>query len=286
LGAERALPAVARLVRQHDHDRFLTALFAPADRREDLFALYAFNQEIARVREVVSEHVLGRIRLQWWRETLDAVYAGGRVRRHEVAEPLAGAIRRHALAREHLDALIEARERDLENEPPSSLAALEAYAEASSARLVWLALQVLGERSAPALAAGHAVGLVYALSGLLRALPFHAGQKRLYLPRDLCVAAGLRIEQDLFELRSTPALRRVAAEVAAAAERHLATARKLYPALPRAALPALLPASLARADLARLRRAGFDPFAPRLARPDALRGLRLALAVLRRRPSW
>ena len=66
------LSPLARLVRRHDRDRFLTALFAPAERREDLLALYAFNYEIAKTREVVSEPVLGQIRLQWWRETIDA----------------------------------------------------------------------------------------------------------------------------------------------------------------------------------------------------------------------
>src|SRR5215469_14873091 len=111
--------ACARLLRQHDRDRFLTALFAPAERREDLFALYAFNYEVARVREVVTEPLLGRIRLEWWRESLDAIYAGAPVRRHEVVEPLAAAIRRHGLSREHFDRLIDAREEDLADAAPT-----------------------------------------------------------------------------------------------------------------------------------------------------------------------
>jgi phytoene synthase len=61
------LSAVAELVRRHDRDRYMTALFAPAARREALFALYAFNYEIARVREAVTQPTLGQIRLQWWR---------------------------------------------------------------------------------------------------------------------------------------------------------------------------------------------------------------------------
>ena len=59
---------LAALVRRHDRDRYQTALFAPADRREAIFALYAFNYEIARVREIVTQPMLGQIRLQWWRE--------------------------------------------------------------------------------------------------------------------------------------------------------------------------------------------------------------------------
>ena len=75
---------MAGLVRQHDRDRFLTTLFAPDDRREDLLALYAFNHEVAKTREVVSEPTLGRIRLQWWRDNLEAIYAGQPPRRHGV----------------------------------------------------------------------------------------------------------------------------------------------------------------------------------------------------------
>src|SRR6266851_9145117 len=274
--AASALSPLARLVRQHDRDRFLTALFAPAARRDELLALYAFNYEIAKTREVVSEPVLGQIRLQWWRESLDAIYAGDPVRGHEVATPLAAAIRGRGLTRAHFDALIAAREFDLGGEAPESLAALESYAEGSSARLVWLALEVLGERGESAIAAGRAVGIAYAQAGLLRALPFHARMKRLYLPRDLCLAAGLRVDAEVFELRSSPALRRIVAQVAAAAAGHLAKARARRGAVPRAAV-------LAGADLASLARAEYDPFDRRLAGRDTWRSWRLTLAALARR---
>src|SRR5476649_2521907 len=91
-----ALSYCAEQVRRYDHDRFLTALFAPADRRDDLLALYAFNLEIAKIRETVTEPMLGRIRLQWWREAIEG-FAAGTVRKHAVAEPLAEAVRRRDL---------------------------------------------------------------------------------------------------------------------------------------------------------------------------------------------
>src|SRR5215469_12593939 len=100
------LSPVAALVRQHDHDRFQTALFAPAARREALFALYAFNYEIARVRESVREPALGEIRLEWWRQAVDAAYLG-KPPRHPVAEAVAEAVRAFAPARAHFDRLID-----------------------------------------------------------------------------------------------------------------------------------------------------------------------------------
>src|ERR1700736_5526408 len=109
------LSPVAALVRRHDRDRYQTVLFAPAARREALFALYAFNHEIARVRERVTEPTLGRIRLEWWRETIAAAYEDGPVRGDVVVEALSDAIRGHGLTREHFDRLIDARERDLDD---------------------------------------------------------------------------------------------------------------------------------------------------------------------------
>src|SRR6201984_3533056 len=114
--AEDRLSPVAALVRRHDRDRFQTVLFAPAARREALFALYAFNYEIARVRESVTEPTLGRIRLQGWREKIAAAYEGSPARHHPVVEALTAVIRQLYLTPEHFDRLIDARETDLQDE--------------------------------------------------------------------------------------------------------------------------------------------------------------------------
>jgi NADH dehydrogenase [ubiquinone] 1 alpha subcomplex assembly factor 6 len=300
--AKAGLSAVGALVRRHDRDRYQTALFAPAARREGLFALYAFNYEIARVRESVRQPMLGQIRLQWWREVIDAAFAGRPARRHEVVQPLAATIREFDLSREHFDRMIEARERDLvADEPPVDLAALESYAEGTSVALILLALAVLDANQAAAAeepisdrlhlacnAAGPStraqeaavhVGIAYALAGLLRAMPFHARVDRRYIPHEIAARVGLD-PADYAGLRDTPGLRRVTAEIAEAANRHLQAARRLRSAVPRTAYPALLPAIVAERFLARLRRAGFNPFAPELLTPDPLQSWRLAWAML------
>ena len=255
--ADRLSP-VAALVRRHDRDRFQTVLFAPAARREALFALYAFNYEIARVRESVTEPMLGRIRLQWWRENIAAAFEGGTVRHHPVVEALTSVIRELALTREHFDRLIDARETDLEDEPRASLAALEDYAEGTSARLVYLAIEVLGVCNPAATEVGSHVGIAYSLAGLLRAIPLRARQ---IIPADIAARNGV-------------------IELAAVAARHLDAARVHRKAIPRSALPALLLAIIAQRWLARLKRAGYDPFDPGLATPDPLQSWRLAAAAL------
>jgi phytoene synthase len=273
------LSLVAALVRRHDRDRYQTALFAPAARREALFALYAFNYEIARVRESVTQPMLGQIRLQWWRENIAAAFEGGPVRLHPVAQELTAWIRELPLTRDHFHRLIDAREADLDDQPPPSLAVLGEYAEASSGRLVQLALEMLGVHDAGAGEAGLHVGIAYSLAGLLRAIPFHARAGRQFIPADVAVRSGLS-EQDYRALRSTPALRSATTELAAAALGHLGAARAHRGKIPRSALPALLPAVVAQRSLLRLKRAAYDPFNPALAVPDPLQSWRLSAAAL------
>lgn len=264
-GAEAARDYCRTSVRRGDRDRYLTALFAAADRRDDLLVLAAFNLEIARAREQVREPMLGLIRLQWWRETLDPIFAGGTVRKHPVAEALADTIRRHGLRREPFDRMIEARGRDMEPVPNRDMAALGAYARETSAPLFQLMANVLlgapdagaNERSA----ALDDAGTGYALTGLLRALPFHAAAARIYLPRDRVEAAGLS-EQDLARRDLLPARAAIVKEIATDARAFIDRARPELEKLPRAAAPLRLSCALARWHLDRLAAAGYEPHAP------------------------
>ena len=248
------------MVRRHDRDRFQTALFAPRRRREGLFALYAFNYEIARVRETVTAPILGQIRLQWWREAVATACEGGLPRRHEVAEALTAAIREYGLDRGKFERLIDSRERDFDDAPPPTLAALEDYAAASSGTLTELAAALLGGGDAAAQRAAAAVGTGFGLAGLLRAATYHAAIGRHALPPGVPVR-----------------------EIAAAARRHLQAARADRGAVPRAALAAMLPAVIASRYLRRLDRAGLDRAAPQPARPDPLQSWALFAAWLRGR---
>ena len=268
------LSACGSLVERYDRDRYLSCLFAPEAPREQLFALYAFNHEVAKTAEVVSEPMLGHIRLQWWREALDGIYAG-KPRPHEVVQPLAQAIQAHDLPRALLEAVIDAREVDLDEAPPADMAALAVYAEGSSTALLRLALAILGVEDGASHAAAAQLGPAWAYLGQLRALPLHAQQKRSYLPADLCAAAGLDL-QEVFELRSSPELSRVCTALLDQAETHLAAARRPAAEIPRAALPALLIARLADLYLKRLRKAGGNPFAPQVQAPAPGRVWRLA----------
>jgi phytoene synthase len=256
----------AEEVRRHDRERWLTALYAPEPARGRLMALYAFNLELARARETVSEPTLGLMRVQWWREALGEI-AAGRPRAHPVATALAGL----AFDAGTLDRLLAGRERDMEDRPIADLGALEEYADSTSATLVRLALDLLGATDERSRAAGRHVGIAWAMVGLLRAMPFHAARRRLYLPLSLLHQAGADPEAILAG-RSDAALARAVERVAATATMHLDAAAGV---MPRAGVPALLPAVLARRHLARLRGTEFDPFRLPLAPPGPIDQLAL-----------
>lgn len=277
------LSPVAAGLRRHDRDRYQTALFAPADRRDGLFALYAFNHEIARVRESVREPFMGLMRLQWWRDAVGEIYAGAPPRRHEIVAPLAAAIAAHRLSQAHFTALLDARARDMEETPLESLAALETYAADTSSRLLLLALEILGVDNGEAHRAAGAIGTAYALAGLLVAAPFHARLRRLYLPQELIARHGVDLERSLFSWKTSPALAAAAREIATRARGQLGEARRHCRGLPRAALPVLLHGVLAERRLQRLESVAYNLMEPRLATEDTLQSARLAWAALRRR---
>ncbi|MFN8924209.1 MAG: phytoene/squalene synthase family protein [Rhodospirillales bacterium] len=270
-----ALSSCGRLVRTYDPDRFSTSLFAPPDRREDLWAVHAFAHEVAKTREVVSQPVMGTIRLQWWREALDGIYAGS-PRRHEVIDGLALAVDRRGLPRAPFDALIDGRERDLEDVPPATLHDLVSYAEATGGPPAELAALVLGAPGA--VAAARAAGAAHALAGLMRAVPFHARARRLYLPADLLAANGVFTNQ-LFDLKAPAGLATVVRAVGDAAAARLSDARAARAAVPRDARAAVLVGTLAGLHLSTLARAGWNPFEPRVGMRHPAIPLRLAWAA-------
>ncbi len=244
----------ASVVRAADYDRFLSGLFVPEARRNHLFALYAFNHEIAKTAEIVTQPVMGQIRLQWWRETIAGIYTGG-VRRHETALALADAIDAYGLPQALFDTLIDARERDIFRDEFATLVDLETYADATSGGLMRLAVRILGGGDTLEETAKEA-GIAYALTGLLRAIPFHAAQQRLMLPADVMRGAGLSGE-DVFA-HDGARLSPVISHLSAAVRSHM----KLASGAPiaRNLLPALLPASLVQPYLRRLMHENFDVF--------------------------
>jgi len=276
------LSLVGQEVHRHDPDRFLTVLMAPEDRREDLFALYAFNGEVARIPEMTRESLLVRMRLQWWRDVVAAIHERGEAPvGHPVAEALAATIIRRHLPREPFDSLLDALEADSDPAPILDLDALDRYVEGTGGALTRLAALVLGGEGEEAQEAADMVGRAYALTGLLRATPFLSRHDRLYLPHTLLAERGIALDA-LNGGRAPAGLPDIARHLAEGAWRALEEGRRRRAAVPRAAVAAYLPAVLAEGHLKRLRAVGHDVFHPRMALPKR-RPLALMIAALRGR---
>jgi phytoene synthase len=247
------------LVSTGDKDRFLATLFAPAAQRAALHSLYAFNLEVARVREAARGPMAGEIRLQWWSDVLAGV-GRGEVESSPVAAALLATVARYRLPVELLQALVDARRLDLYDEPPGTLADLERYAIDVSGGLFATAARVLGGGLPTDALARHA-GVVHATAGLLEAFPVHAAAGRLFLPLDVLARAGTdRVR--VLDRRDTTELRAATAELRQLAHRHVAEARRMMQSAPTDVVPALLPVAPALAILGRMERRGYDPLVP------------------------
>jgi 15-cis-phytoene synthase len=255
-----AVSYCAELVRNADRDRFIATLFAPKRNRDALYALYAFNVEVAHVRDRAREAAPGEIRLQWWREVLQGE-RHGEAMANPVAASLLNTIERHRLPVNAMLAVLDARRFDLYDEPMRTIAELEDYALVTASALIAMAAQILG---ADAAAAARPAGIAYALTELLAALPGHAVRRQLYLPLELLDHHGAHAA-DVFACRSSPALNQAAADLRRLARDHLATAASNLRALPQQALPAFLPIAPVRRSLDRLDRS--DIFLPKALSP-------------------
>ncbi len=225
-------------VRQHDPDRFLCTLFAPAPRRAALFTLYAFNHELARAPELASEPTLALIRLHWWREVVE-----GQAKRHEVATPLRALLDSGTLPASLLLSMIEARE-DAATEPPATMDAFLAQMMAGPGALAAAAGALLGAPDSEQ-AALRSVGAAYGVAGTLRNLTAYARQGKCPLPDDVLAASGLVREQAAQD--PVTVLTACGPAMRAAGLRLLGPPRRWRRAVAAAALPGVL----ARRDLKR-----------------------------------
>ena len=247
------------LVRRTDKDRFLATLFAPADRRDHLYALYAFNSEVAQVRDKVSDALPGEVRLQWWNDVL-AGGGHGEVQRHPVAAALLDTLRTFSLPAEPLIEIVEARTFDLYDEPLATLTDLEGYVASTASVPMRVSAAILGAGDAETVRAmAREGGLAYGMVGLLRSIWHHAARRKVYVPEEVLARHGVA-PHDILIGRRTANLDAALAELRQRARKHLDAADRLRAEVPVAAMPAFLPLALARAYLDRMEKRGYDPF--------------------------
>jgi phytoene synthase len=248
----------ASLVRGADRDRYLAALFAPAERRDALLALYAFNIEIARIREVAREPMPGEIRLQWWREVLSGEREGEGAA-HPVAAALMASLRQYGIAPERLSAIVDAHTFDLYDETLPTLDDLDNYAVMTQSALIDIAADILGADRSETMMLVRSAGIASTVAGILTGLPRHAARGQMYIPQEVLDRHGVTREQILAR-EDSDALKSGLAELRRHARRQLAAAQADMAFAQVAILPALLPLALVGPALRPMDRRGYEPF--------------------------
>ncbi len=239
-----------QLLRQSDFDRYLAVLYAPEDKRPALAALYAFNAEIARIRDVVHDALPGEVRLQWWRDLINGTEHGAATG-NPLAALLLDVIRDYHLPRGVFDAYCEARIFDLYNDTMPARNDLEGYCGETACAILQMACMILDREAAASSAelSGHA-GVAQAVAGLLRLMPLHRRRGQIFVPADILQAVGVSAEQ--FLKNDQQAAKRVVSALAALAREHYAAFVKQK--LPASLRPAFLPVRLVPLILQRAER--------------------------------
>ena len=256
-------------VRTRDFVRYASTLFMPAAQRRALLAVYAFNAEISRVREQVSQPLPGEMRLQWWTDML-AGDGHGSVEDNPVAAELLLAIRDYRLPVDPLSRLIDEHQFDLYNDPMPSMAALEGYLNDTSSALFSLAARVVARPSETTDHLARHAGLALGLGQVIATLPWEAARRQLFVPLQLLQQHGSGVEE-VFLGKQTPQARAAIDQLIDEASGHLKTAFELLAGVPPEVRPVFLPLALVRLDLKRMSRADSDPFVARA--PSRLRTL-------------
>lgn len=280
--AAESFAHAAQVLRELDRDRYLATLVLPAEARPSITALYAFNAEVAAIRERVSGPQPGEIRLQWWNDAL-AGQGHGAVRQNPVADALLDTLERFRLPVGTLQRLLGARRFDLYDDPMPDLETFEGYAGETASTLLQLSAIILnaGQPVEPGDAAGH-LGVAQALLGHVRALGPVSAQGRIMLPVSILSANGVA-EQELFAGTDSEGLQAALGQVADLVGDHLGKARTAIAALPAPLRPAFAIIALLERQLALLNVRSRSPFSAPPDDADWRKIARLAFWSWRRR---
>ena len=265
-------------LRDFDRDRYLASLLTPADRRAAVVALYAYNAELARVRDLVREPLPGEVRLQYWRDLLEGG-GHGETAANPVAAELLRVVKEHGLPVAPLIAMADARIFDLYDDPIETTVMFEGYAGETAAALIQLVSLVLDRTEAERAfnIVGHS-GVALAVAGSLLLLPIHRARGQLYIPLEILSAAGY--DRESFLKEDDPARLKAAVEAFAGyGLDHLRDARAAG-SIPKTLLPAFLPVSLAGGVLKRAAANGAAALASDIRAPQWRRQLAMLRLLL------
>ncbi|KAF7246099.1 NADH dehydrogenase (ubiquinone) complex I, assembly factor 6 [Varanus komodoensis] len=260
------------LVRKRDYEGFLSSLLLPAGSRSSAFALKAFNIELAQA-DSVTQKTIGLMRIQFWRKAVEDIYHD-KPPQQPVAIELWKAIKRQNLTKRWLMKIIDEREKNLDDRPYRDISELEMYAENTQSTLLYLVLETLGVKDIHADHAASHIGKAQGIVTCLRATPFHASRRKVFLPMDICMLHGVS-QEDFIRYNQEKKVKNVIYDIASQAHVHLEHARSFRKDVPVKAFPAFLCTAALEDYLIKLQKVDFNVFHPVLHRRSTLLPLHL-----------
>ncbi|KAG2196011.1 hypothetical protein INT46_004486 [Mucor plumbeus] len=254
-------------VRLRDYEGYLCVPFFPSELRNTQYAIRALNVELASIRENVSKPEIGKMRMQFWKDTIDKIYAG-----HPPEQPIAlalsEALKTSKMSSMWMKRIISERvsTSNLDDHQFMTLKDMENYSENTQSSLLYLQLESLGVKDVNADHAISHIGKMIGITTFLRSLPFHVSQKRLVLPAEITAKHNL-VQENVFR-GEIDGMEDAVYDVATAAYDQLLTARSLMSQIPHEAFPALLSAIPYVRYLESLEKANFNVFDVKLQKKD------------------
>lgn len=159
---------------------YYSFLFLSPERRRAITALYAFCREVDDTVDECTDESVARIKLAWWRKEINNMYAGAQT--HPVTQALQPHIQPYKLKEEHLQAIIDGMEMDLNQTRYLDYAALNKYCWHVASVVGILSASIFGVSNPQTLQFAEKLGLAFQLTNIIRDVGEDARKGRIYLP--------------------------------------------------------------------------------------------------------
>ena len=155
-------------------------LFLPPPRRAAITAFYAFCREVDDVVDEIADHGVAHAKLAWWRSEVAQTFAGQPS--HPAMKALLPHTRQFDIRAEHLQAVIEGCQMDLDQTRYLDYAGLQNYCHLVAGIVGEVAASIFGRTEAMTVQYAHRLGLAFQLTNIIRDVGDDARRGRIYLP--------------------------------------------------------------------------------------------------------
>ncbi|OXU22939.1 hypothetical protein TSAR_002272 [Trichomalopsis sarcophagae] len=261
------------LVRKHDYENFLCTLLLPNNLRSSAFAIRAFNTEVALVEDQARDSKIALMRIKFWEETLNQIYAD-KPPKNPTSLELHRVLQKTKLTKQYFKRLIEARFNKLNLSTFPNLESLEKYAEHTVSSVYYLILEAHGIKDVDTDHFASHLGKAHGIVTLIRSVPHNAKCRKMVLPQDILMKYNVSSESVL-QGTSSKELKDVIFEVSSRAKQHLDMALSLKTRIKKDSHPVFLSHIIVEDYLIKLQKFDFDVFNPKLQKRNSLLPLKL-----------